>query len=150
MLCSAKAERCIENPYHYRDARTDGMVEEVIGKVTAERIYDQTGIQFMALNTLYQLYAASRRTPNLLYNAEFLVTMPDLLNFWLTGVVACEYSNASTTQFLDWRTRTWACDLLEQTGYSDAPAGADYRAGHRDRASAYRPGLGARSGFHHA
>jgi rhamnulokinase len=104
----------LENPYHYRDARTDGMVEEVIGKVTAERIYDQTGIQFMALNTLYQLYAASRRTPNLLYNAEFLVTMPDLLNFWLTGVVACEYSIASTTQFLDWRTRAWACDLLSK------------------------------------
>jgi sugar (pentulose or hexulose) kinase len=104
----------LENPYHYRDARTDGMVDEVIGKVTAERIYDQTGIQFMALNTLYQLYAASKRTPNLLYNAEMLVTMPDLLNFWLTGVVSCEYSIASTTQFLDWRTRSWACDLLQK------------------------------------
>ena len=104
----------LENPYHYRDVRTDGMVEEVIGIVTAERIYEQTGIQFMALNTLYQLYAASLRTPNLLYNAEFLVTMPDLLNFWLTGVVACEYSIASTTQFLDWRTRAWACDLLNK------------------------------------
>jgi rhamnulokinase len=104
----------LENPYHYRDARTDGMLDEVIGKVTAQRIYDQTGIQFMALNTLYQLYAASRRTPNLLYNAEFLVTMPDLFNFWLTGVVACEYSIASTTQFLDWRTSGWACDLLNK------------------------------------
>jgi rhamnulokinase len=102
----------LENPFHYRDARTDGMVDEVCGKVTAERIYDQTGIQFMALNTLYQLYAASRRTPNLLYNAEFLVTMPDLLNFWLTGVIASEYTIASTTQFLDWRTRGWATDLL--------------------------------------
>jgi rhamnulokinase len=104
----------LENPYHYRDARTDGMVDEVTGKVSAERIYDQTGIQFMALNTLYQLYAATHRTPNLLYNAEFLVTMPDLLNFWLTGVVSCEYSIASTTQFLDWRTRAWACDLLQK------------------------------------
>ena len=104
----------LENPYHYRDARTDGMVEEVTGKLSAERIYDQTGVQFMALNTLYQLYAASRRTPNLLYNAEFLVTMPDLLNFWLTGVVSCEYSIASTTQFLDWRTKSWACDLLQK------------------------------------
>src|SRR5580704_7315195 len=104
----------LENPYHYRDARTDGMVEEVTGKVTAERIYEQTGVQFMALNTLYQLYAASQRAPNLLYNAEFLVTMPDLLNFWLTGVVSCEYSIASTTQFLDWRTRTWASDLLQK------------------------------------
>src|ERR1017187_2767590 len=104
----------LENPYHYRDARTDGMVEVVVAQLTAERIYEQTGIQFMALNTLYQLYATSRRTPNLLYNAEFLVTIPDLLNFWLTGVVACEYSIASTTQFLDWRTRSWACDLLNK------------------------------------
>src|SRR5215469_16873509 len=56
----------LENPYHYRDARTDGMVEKVIAEVTAERIYEQTGIQFMALNTLYQLYAASKRSPNLL------------------------------------------------------------------------------------
>jgi rhamnulokinase len=104
----------LENPYHYRDARTDNMVDEVIGKVTAERIYDQTGIQFMALNTLYQLYAATHRTPNLLYNAEFLVTMPDLFNYWLTGVVSCEYTIASTTQFLDWRTRSWACDMLQK------------------------------------
>lgn len=104
----------LENPYHYRDARTDGMVEKVTSVLSAERIYEQTGIQFMALNTLYQLYAALHRTPNLLYNAEFLVTMPDLLNFWLTGVVACEYSIASTTQFLDWRTRNWACDLLNK------------------------------------
>ncbi len=104
----------LENPYHYRDPRTDGMVEEVTRKLSAERIYDQTGVQFMALNTLYQLYAASRHTPNLLYNAEFLVTMPDLLNFWLTGVVACEYTISSTTQFLDWRSKSWACDLLEK------------------------------------
>lgn len=106
----------LENPYHYRDARTDGLVEKVIGEVTAERIYEQTGVQFMALNTLYQLYAASRRTPNLLYNAEFFVTMPDLLNFWLTGIVSCEYTIASTTQFLDVRTKSWACDLLDTLG----------------------------------
>jgi sugar (pentulose or hexulose) kinase len=106
----------LENPYHYRDARTDGLVERVIGEVTAERIYEQTGVQFMALNTLYQLYAASQRTPNLLYNAEFLVTMPDLFNYWLTGVVSCEYTIASTTQFLDWRTKSWACDLLHALG----------------------------------
>ena len=104
----------LESPYHYRDARTDGVVEKVIAEVTAERIYEQTGVQFMALNTLYQLYAASKRSPNLLYNAEFLLTMPDLFNFWLTGVVASEYTIASTTQFLDWRTKSWACDLLSK------------------------------------
>ena len=93
----------IENPWHYRDPRTDGMVEEVTGKVTAERIYDQTGIQFMALNTLYQLYAASHRTPNLLYNAEFLVTMPDLLTAALPRMLI---STPDAAKLLDISTRT--------------------------------------------
>ncbi len=106
----------LENPYHYRDARTQGMVEKAFAAVGADRIYDATGTQFMALNTLYQLYAAARRTPRLLAMAERLLTLPDLLNFWLTGVAACEYTIASTTQFLQWRTRNWATDLLQDLG----------------------------------
>ncbi len=106
----------LENPYHYRDSRTQGMVEKAFAAVGADRIYDVTGIQFMALNTLFQLYAASQRTPRLLEIAESLVTMPDLLNFWLTGTLRCEYTNATTTQFLDRRTRTWATDLLRDLG----------------------------------
>lgn len=102
----------LENPYHYRDARTDGLMEEVTRRLSRERIYSVTGIQFMPINTLYQLYAAARRTPNLLTTAEALVTIPDLLNYWLTGKVACEYTNASTTQFLDSKTRCWAATLL--------------------------------------
>jgi rhamnulokinase len=106
----------LENPYHYRDSRTEGMVEEAFARVGADRIYDATGIQFMALNTLYQLYSASQRTPRLLQAAQSLVTVPDLLNFWLTGVARCEYTNATTTQFLDRRTRSWACDVLRDLG----------------------------------
>ena len=106
----------LENPYHYRDQRTAGMVEKAFAAVGAGRIYDVTGIQFMALNTLYQLYAASQRTPRLLACAESLVTMPDLFNYWLTGVRGCEYTEATTTQFLDRRTRSWACDLLRDLG----------------------------------
>lgn len=102
----------LDNPFHYRDSRTQGMVEEVCGRVSGERIYDATGIQFMALNTLYQLYAASRRTPGVLRAAQALLTVPDLLNFWLSGVLACEYTNATTTQFMDRKTRSWASDLL--------------------------------------
>ena len=82
----------------------------------AEAIYDATGIQFMALNTLYQLYAASRRTPRLLAAAESLLTVPDTFNYWLSGEMACEYTIASTTQFLDRRTRSWACELLNDLG----------------------------------
>ena len=106
----------LENPYHYRDARTNGMVERAAAAVGYDRIYDATGIQFMALNTLYQLYAASLRTPRLLAAAESFLTIPDLLNFWLSGVQACEYTEATTTQFLDRRTRTWAVDLLRDLG----------------------------------
>ena len=106
----------LENPYHYRDARTEGMVEKACGVVGADRIYDATGIQFMALNTLYQLYAASLATPRLLAAAEALVTVPDLLNFWLTGVIRCEYTEATTTQFLDRRSGAWAASLLADLG----------------------------------
>ena len=102
----------LENPYHYRDARTDGLMEEVTRRLSRERIYSVTGIQFMPINTLYQLYAAARRTPKLLAAARSLLTIPDLLNSWLTGKIVCEYTNASTTQFLDGKTRHWAADLL--------------------------------------
>jgi rhamnulokinase len=106
----------LENPYHYRDQRTLGMVEKAAGVVGAGRIYDATGTQFLALNTLYQLYAASLRTPKLLAAAESLLTIPDLLNYWLAGVQVCEYTEATTTQFLDRRTRSWATGLLAGLG----------------------------------
>lgn len=104
----------LENPYHYRDARTDGMMDRVCAIVPAEEIYSRTGIQFMQINTLYQLYAASCATPNLLRSAETLVTIPDLFNYWLTGAIACEFTNATTTQFFDLVNHSWARDLLER------------------------------------
>jgi len=106
----------LDNPHHYRDRRTLGMMEKACAAIGANRIYDATGTQFMEINTLYQLYAASLKTPRLLAAAECLLTVPDLLNYWLTGVQACEYTEASTTQFLDRRTRSWACDLLRDLG----------------------------------
>ena len=106
----------LENPYHYRDQRTRGMLDEACRILGADRIYDATGIQFMGFNTLFQIFAASRRTPKLLATAEALLTMPDLLNFWLTGVKACEYTNATTTQFLDRRNGQWARELLAGLG----------------------------------
>ena len=106
----------LENPYHYRDRRTEGKMERATGILGAERIYDATGIQFLPINTLYQLYAASEKTPRLLKTAESLVTIPDLVNYWLTGILACEYTNATTTQFLDWRTKSWDASLLGGLG----------------------------------
>lgn len=102
----------VEEPYHYRDTRTEGIMEAVLERVPAERIYASTGIQFLPINTLYQLYAACRSTPDVIAAARALVTIPDLLNYWLTGRLNAEYTNATTTQLVDAKTRSWAVDLL--------------------------------------
>ena len=106
----------LENPFHYRDARTDGVMQTVFARVPADAIYATTGIQFLPFNTLYQLYAACTATPRLIAAASRLGTIPDLLNYWLTGELVAEYTNATTTQFVEARTRTWAADLLNALG----------------------------------
>lgn len=106
----------VDLPYHYRDPRTDGIMDAVCTQVGRNAIYDRTGIQFLPFNTLYQLVAEQQRTPDHLTRAATLLTMPDLLNFWLTGIRAAEFTNATTTQMLEWRTRTWASDLLSTIG----------------------------------
>jgi rhamnulokinase len=100
------------NPFHYRDHRTDGIMDEVFAVVPADDIYAATGIQFMQLNTLFQMYAAVRDMPEIVGVAESLLTMPDLLNYWLTGVMATEFTFATTTQMYNPVRRDWARDLL--------------------------------------
>ncbi len=104
----------LENPYHYRDRRTEGVMEEVVRKVGKEEIYKATGIQFMPINTLYQLFAARRQTPQLLAAAKHLLTIPDLFNYWLTGNAVCEFTNATTTQLVDPQQRAWATGLMQR------------------------------------
>jgi rhamnulokinase len=104
----------LQNPYHYRDRRTEGVMEEVLGRVGKQEIYQATGIQFMPINTLYQLFAAQRQTPKLVETAKYLLTIPDLFNYWLTGNAVCEFTNATTTQMVNPVKRTWATGLLHQ------------------------------------
>jgi len=104
----------LQNPYHYRDRRTEGVMEEVCRRITREEIYRATGIQFMPINTLYQLYAECRDNPAIVSAAKYFVTIPDLLNYWLSGNIVCEFTNATTTQMVDPIRRTWATELLEQ------------------------------------
>ena len=106
----------VQNPYHYRDARTDGVMEAVQQRVPADEIYAITGTQFLTFNTLYQLYAACQATPKLVEAASTFVTIPDLFNYWLTGRIAAEFTMATTTQFVEARTRTWAAGLLTALG----------------------------------
>ncbi len=101
----------VSNPYHHRDARTEGMMDEAFRLVGKEEIYRTTGIQFLPINTLYQLLAM-RGSP-LLEAAETMLLIPDLMNYWLTGEKACEYTNATTTQLLDLQDGGWSTDLLK-------------------------------------
>lgn len=113
----------LQNPYHYRDSRTNGVMEEVFSIVGKEEIYRTTGIQFMQINTLYQWFADKRRMPRLFAVAEHLVTIPDLFHYWLTGNPVCEFTNATTTQMLNPVTRKWAWDLLARLElHPDLPA----------------------------
>jgi rhamnulokinase len=106
----------LENPYHYRDSRTDTVMAAVLEKVSRERIYSITGVQFMQINTLYQLYAACQSSPRLIGAADAVVTIPDLFNYWLTGNLHSEYTNATTTQLVDARSRSWATELIDELG----------------------------------
>ena len=100
-------------PVHYRDRRTDGIMEQVCARLGKANIFEQTGIQFMPINTLYQLASlAARRAPQLTLASTFL-TMPDLINYWLCGARVCERTNASTTQLLNPRAGGWAYELMQ-------------------------------------
>ena len=109
-----KNNSLLSNPFHYRDARTDGMLDEAFKIVPRAEIFSNTGIQFMQINTLYQLLAMARRKDPLLDTAQTFLTIPDLFNFWLTGKLTNEFTNATTTQCFDPRTRKWAEPLLER------------------------------------
>ncbi len=106
----------VGSPYHYRDSRTHGLFAKAFRRVPREQIYATTGIQFMEINTLYQLLAAATQQPRLLATAQRLLFIPDLLSFWLTGAMHSEYTIASTSQLLDAHARDWARDLSAQLG----------------------------------
>lgn len=91
-------------------------MEAVFEKVSRERIYLITGIQFLPFNTLYQLYWACRTSPGLIEQSESLLMIPDLLNYWLTGNRSSEYTIATTTQLVDAKTRNWATPMMEELG----------------------------------
>ena len=108
--------RLLANPVHYRDARTDGMVEHAFSLVPRDEIYATTGIQFMAINTVYQLLAMASADDPLLRHADRLLMMADLFAHFLSGASVAEYTLASTSQALDARARDWARPMLERLG----------------------------------
>ncbi|HEY0499116.1 MAG TPA: rhamnulokinase family protein [Kutzneria sp.] len=102
------------NPIHYRDGRTDGVPERVAARIGDDKLYEITGLQKLPFNTAYQLVAAMT-TPQ--YEAaQQVLLIPDLLAYWLTGEIGAEYTNASTTELVDVRTRNWSLPLVAELG----------------------------------
>jgi rhamnulokinase len=106
----------IGNPVHYRDSRTVGMMERVFDIVPRSDVFTQTGIQFMEINTLYQLMSLVDSHSPQLDIADTLLFAPDLLNYWLTGAKVCESSIASTSQMVNAQTGKWAAEMLNKLG----------------------------------
>ena len=98
-------------PYHYRDSRTDGMIEQAFNILSKEKIYSKAGIQFAQFNTLFQLLSEK---PDLLRAADKMLLIPDLLNFLLTGIGKAELTIASTTSLVDPVSRNWSKYLIDK------------------------------------
>jgi rhamnulokinase len=109
-----KKNNLLTYPYFYRDNRTDGLLDEVLSIIPKEEIYNETGIQFMQINTLVQLYSDLKLRPWILENAESLLFIPDLLNFFLTGKKYNEYTIASTSQMYNPKKEEWANIIIEK------------------------------------
>lgn len=115
-----KNGRLLDNPVHYRDKRTSGLVEESFKSVPRQKMYDITGIQFMELNTLFQLISLKKQRPEMLERADKMLFMPDLFAYFLTGKMCSEYSIASTSQLIDINTRSWSKELLDAFGIKES------------------------------
>jgi rhamnulokinase len=112
----SKSGELLGQPYHYRDRRTDGVMDRAAAVVPRAEVYAATGIQFLPFNTLYQLIASAERTPELLASAHRLLLMPDFFHWCLCGSTAVEFTNATTTQCYDPTARGWATGLLKRFG----------------------------------
>lgn len=106
----------LENPVHYRDSRTEGMLEESLKYIPKKRFYEITGNQFMEINTAFQLLSLKQKRPSLLKRAKRMLFMPDLFNFLLTGEQKTEYSIASTSQLLNAKEGTWSKEVIGALG----------------------------------
>ena len=109
-------DEMLGQPYAYRDARTNGLMEKAFRKVPRAKIFAETGLQFMQFNTLFQLLAVKEQTPELLAEADCLLFTPDFIHWALCGSRVAEFTIASTSQCLNPLTRNWATGLLNRFG----------------------------------
>jgi rhamnulokinase len=106
--------KLIENPYHYRDSRTDTMMQKAFELISKREIYENTGVQFLQFNSVYQLLAMRLANSAALAKTKNLIFMADLFSYYLCGQVFGEYTLASTSQFMDMRTGQWSKEVLDK------------------------------------
>jgi rhamnulokinase len=106
----------ISPPFHYRDERTATTYESVRERVGSKLIFEETGIQFMPINTIYHLTSDTEKSPALLQAADCFLTIGDYFNYLFSGVACVDESNASTTQLYNPRSRSWSERLIERCG----------------------------------
>jgi rhamnulokinase len=111
-----KQEEILGQPYHYRDPRTRGVIKQAFRKVPRAEIFAQSGLQFLEFNTLYQLLAWQKHSPEILDAADTLLFIPDFLHWCLCGAKKAEFTIASTSQFVHPLSRKWSLPLLEKLG----------------------------------
>lgn len=107
----------IENPYHYRDERTNGISKDIAEIIDDKRLYSRTGIQLMEINSLYQLYATKKFEKDQYDKIDKILLMPDLINYFLTGEMKSERTIASTTQLYNPLIKDWDYELIEKLGF---------------------------------
>lgn len=111
-----KDNKILGDTVAYSDSRTKDIIDIVNSIVSKEEIYSRCGTQDLAFNTIYQLMAIKLKQPELLEKAEQMIMIPDYLSYLLCGVMAEEYTVASTTSLLDAKTRNWDFELIEKLG----------------------------------
>ncbi|MFQ6034961.1 MAG: rhamnulokinase family protein [Sedimentisphaerales bacterium] len=110
--------KLLENPYHYRDSRTNTMMEKAFELMSKREIYENTGIQFMQLNSIYQLLAMRLANSDVLAKTKKLIFMADLFSYYLCGKAFGEYTLASTSQLMDMKTGRWSEDIFNKLSLS--------------------------------
>jgi rhamnulokinase len=110
----SKSNELLGQPFHYRDSRTNGVMARALQRVSREQIFAASGLQFMEINTLYQLLALQKDHPEILAAADCLLMMPDFFHWCLSGARVAEFTDATTTQFFHPTKRIWSYDLLKK------------------------------------
>ncbi len=113
-----KEDRLLGKAVGYRDHRTDGMDKEVYKVVDEEELYKRTGIQKAIYNTIFQLMAVKKRTPEYMDKAETMLMLPDYFHFRLCGEKVQEYSEATTGQLINPITKDWDYELIDILGFN--------------------------------